>query len=154
MRALSLTQPYATLIAVGAKRIETRSWSTTYRGPIAIHASKGWPRWAKDACLEEPFRSVLERAGHIHVNGSKLTLEMEVGAIVAIARLYTVARTENIALDVTDPKQANERAFGDYTSGRFGWFLNGIRRVEPIPCKGALGLWTVPAEIAEQLEAR
>ena len=42
MKALTLTQPWATLIAVGAKRIETRSWGTSYRGRIAIHAAKGF----------------------------------------------------------------------------------------------------------------
>lgn len=40
MKALSLWQPWATLIANGAKQIETRSWSTSYRGPILIHAAK------------------------------------------------------------------------------------------------------------------
>lgn len=40
MKALSLTQPWASLVAVGAKRIETRSWRTSYRGPLAIHAAK------------------------------------------------------------------------------------------------------------------
>ena len=42
MRALSLWQPWASGIALGAKRIETRSWSTPYRVPIAIHAAKKW----------------------------------------------------------------------------------------------------------------
>lgn len=40
MKAISLWQPWATLIATGAKQIETRSWATSYRGPIAIHAAK------------------------------------------------------------------------------------------------------------------
>jgi hypothetical protein len=39
-RALSLWQPWASLVALGHKRIETRSWSTRYRGPLVIHASK------------------------------------------------------------------------------------------------------------------
>ena len=43
-------------------------------------------------------------------------------------------------------------AFGDYTPGRFGWFLNGIRRVEPIDCKGALGLWTLSPTLVRKLE--
>lgn len=42
MKALTLTQPYATLVAIGEKRLETRSWRTSYRGPLAIHAAKGW----------------------------------------------------------------------------------------------------------------
>lgn len=39
MKALTLHQPWASLIAIGVKSIETRSWSTKYRGPLAIHAS-------------------------------------------------------------------------------------------------------------------
>ncbi len=42
MKALTLTQPWAHLVAVGAKRVETRSWPTPYRGPLAIHAAQGW----------------------------------------------------------------------------------------------------------------
>lgn len=41
MRGLTLHQPWATLIARGAKHYETRSWSTRYRGPLAIHAGAG-----------------------------------------------------------------------------------------------------------------
>ncbi len=41
MRTLTLTQPWATLVALGAKTIETRSWQTSYRGPLAIHAGQG-----------------------------------------------------------------------------------------------------------------
>ena len=36
MKALSLYQPWATAIALGSKRIETRGWPTSYRGPLAI----------------------------------------------------------------------------------------------------------------------
>lgn len=43
MRALTLHQPWATLVAIGAKRVETRSWATTYRGPVAIHAGRHRP---------------------------------------------------------------------------------------------------------------
>lgn len=43
MKALTIRQPWASLIALGVKHIETRSWSTRYRGPLAIHAGKAWP---------------------------------------------------------------------------------------------------------------
>ena len=56
MKALSITQPWATLIAIGAKTIETRSWSTLYRGDLAIHAAKGFPRYARETLFEEAFR--------------------------------------------------------------------------------------------------
>lgn len=43
VRALTLWQPWASLVAVGAKTIETRGWSTDYRGPLLIHAAKRKP---------------------------------------------------------------------------------------------------------------
>ena len=42
MKSLSLWQPWASLVALGIKTIETRSWETRYRGEIAIHAAKQW----------------------------------------------------------------------------------------------------------------
>lgn len=43
MKALTIRQPWASLVALGVKTILTRSWSTRYRGPLAIHAGKAWP---------------------------------------------------------------------------------------------------------------
>ena len=62
MKALTVQQPWATLIAVGAKQIETRSWKTDYRGPLAIHASKNMPVKNRSLCgwMTEPFASSLE----------------------------------------------------------------------------------------------
>src|ERR1700694_3122793 len=40
MKALSLWQPWASLIAMGLKEFETRHWATSYRGPLVIHAAK------------------------------------------------------------------------------------------------------------------
>lgn len=45
MKALTLHQPWASLVAIGAKTIETRSWRTSYRGPLAMHAAKRSPTW-------------------------------------------------------------------------------------------------------------
>jgi hypothetical protein len=148
MRGLSLTQPWATLIAIGAKRIETRSWSTSYRGPIAIHASKSFPRDCRDMCALQPFLRALTRAG--------LSLpELPTGAIVAVARVVGCTLTERVVFDLSQPAQAAEREFGDYTRGRWAWFIQGVKPLaKPIPCKGALGLWTVPRAIVETLGGR
>jgi hypothetical protein len=43
MKALTLHQPWASAIAEGIKAVETRSWATSYRGPLAIHAGKRMP---------------------------------------------------------------------------------------------------------------
>lgn len=57
-RCISLWQPWATLIAIGEKKIETRSWNPYYRGWMAIHAAK--TKKALPKCQEEPFKSSLE----------------------------------------------------------------------------------------------
>ncbi|GIK37898.1 MAG: hypothetical protein BroJett011_17310 [Chloroflexota bacterium] len=70
MRCLTLTQSWAALVTLGAKQIETRSWSTRYRGPLAIHAGQGYGRWSRSyltgLCQSEPFRQVLDWAGYSH----------------------------------------------------------------------------------------
>src|SRR4051812_32107461 len=43
-RVLSLKQPWAWTVATGKKRVENRTWSTKYRGPIYIHASSKFAR--------------------------------------------------------------------------------------------------------------
>lgn len=161
MRGLTLWQPWATLVAEGAKVIETRSWSTSYRGFVAIHASKAYPHHCRELCLQEPFRSALKRAGLIqygawHPSNNQLPL----GAIVAVANLHKVGeilRRSDGAVMVRGqelPMKADEIAFGDFTPGRYGWVLANARPLkEPIPWKGALGLWKVPADLEARIWA-
>ena len=68
MKALTLTQPYATLVALGAKQIETRGRGFSHRGPLAIHAGLGPGYFGSEAalwdcCLSPPFAHVLREAG-------------------------------------------------------------------------------------------
>lgn len=141
MKALSLTQPWATLIALGAKRVETRSWSTAFRGTVAIHASKGFPKTDRERCQEPPFFTVL----HPHGYGSVLPLPT--GAVVAIARIIDVRPIDMglravVLANLNKAFGAYEIDFGDYATGRFAWFLDDIRPLPfPVPAKGALGLW-------------
>ena len=129
MKALSLTQPWATLVVTGAKQIETRSWSTRYRGSLYIHAAKGFPAHAKDFARE--------------VYGNPAVLPyLPLGAIVGRVYLLEVVHVEDLlALSIQEAK------YGDYSSGRFAWMFSNIEQFEPIPYKGALGLFevTLPA---------
>lgn len=131
MKALSLTQPWATLVALGEKRIETRSWPTKYRGPIAIHAAKGFPGWAKHQCFMPAFASVLIRHNLSPEN-------LPLGRILCVTSIEGCLKTE--ALFELSEKR---RAFGDYTSGRFAWILGCVVKVfeAGIYARGALGLW-------------
>ncbi len=124
MKALTLTQPWATLVATGMKRVETRSWRTGYRGPIAIHAAKGFPAAARRFAEGE---SALGR----------LPLRMALGAVVCIVRLVDCRPTEEV-FEIS----ALEQLYGDYTPGRWAWFLEELEAFEePIRVRGALGLW-------------
>lgn len=49
VRTLTMIDPWGTLVALGAKRIEIRSWSTPHHGPLAIHVAKTLPPAAKEA---------------------------------------------------------------------------------------------------------
>lgn len=149
MKAITLTQPWATLVAIGAKRIETRSWQTAYRGPLAIHAAKGLgsvggKRGLDDLCTSDPFFGVLIDAGH------RAGKPLPLGAIVATCELIGCVPTEYVKqvkiIRLTGYDDwlwtENEKAFGDYAPGRYAWLLANIQALpEPIPAKGALSLW-------------
>ena len=147
MKALSLIQPWATLVAIGVKRVETRTWATPYRGPLAIHASK----WRDvdghavradvveylELSLEEPFATALTRAGIERIG------DLPSGAVVATARLVEVSSTyEALRLDRVD---AYEREFGNYRPGRYAWFFADVPPLaHPLPYRGQPGLWDLP----------
>ena len=142
MKVLTLTQPWATLVAIGAKTMETRSWETMYRGPLLIHAAKGYPRDAKD------FASA---SGVVAVTGMK-PLEYPTGAILAQCNLVACIRTtEEFERSLArDSKQ--EWMFGNFEPGRFAWKLQNIRKLaHPIPAKGALGLWNWAVDLGSFL---
>ena len=144
MKAVSLTQPWATLVATGAKKLETRSWRTYHQGPLLIHAASRFPNAARALCYTEPFAETLQRAGYHEA------FELPIGAIVGIVTLNGCISTGEALVGI-DPA---EHAFGDYGTGRFAWQLTqAAQLVQPIPFKGALGLWTVPDEIAESLQS-
>src|SRR5690348_441422 len=99
MKAITLTQPWATLVAVGEKRIETRSWSTSYRGLLAIHAAKGWPLVAAALCADEPFRTALVPAADfdrfVTVGREGVSApDLPCGAVVATCWLIDCVRIE------------------------------------------------------------
>jgi activating signal cointegrator 1 len=145
MKALTLTQPWATLVAIGAKKIETRSWNTNYRGPLAIHAAKGFPNEAKAMCLAAYFTIALDAVGM----GNHRNLPL--GAVIATCNLAHVMKVKNITASSETSflwhehwwdLDQKERAFGDYSVGRYMWLLDNIAMFpKPIPAKGALGLW-------------
>jgi len=131
MKTLSLLQPWASLVVMGVKKIETRSWKTDYRGPLLIHASLG----KKGSLLsaEAPFKKFI-----------KAFKSLPFGSVIGVVLLEDVVPVEHLLL--SDHELASltmeEKAFGDYSKGRYAWLLTDPKIFDhPIPVKGTLGLW-------------
>lgn len=119
MKALTICQPYAHLVAAGEKVVENRTWPTSHRGEVAIHAglSTAW----------------LDPADRRHYPG------MVFGAVVAWARLVYCRRVD----DLIEPWASN----GEHVNGPWCWCLTDVRRLrEPVYCRGAQGLWVLKPE--------
>ena len=175
MKGFSVMQPWAGLLARGEKRIETRSWCTGWRGLVAIHASKRFPRRLREMCdyggvfyqdLAPYFARDLYHVetGEPFGRGVPATISdlLPLGAIVAVGYLAEIITTERALAACPVPVigarlSEKELRMGDYGPGRFAWvFREMVRLPEPIPCRGALGLWHLGKEleawVREQIE--
>lgn len=136
MKAITLTQPWASLIALGEKQVETRSWACYYTGPIAIHAAKTYrKREFADMCHREPFYSSLRVPNGR--DGKYCWPEEVIGHVIAIGHVYACIRTEIARLNLTE----KEKAFGNYADGRWAIYFEKVRRIVPVKATGALMLW-------------
>lgn len=144
MRVLSLHQPWATLMAEGVKTIETRSWTTKYRGSVAIQATKV-DHGAGSAIMQNPVvQGALIERGYLvrHASGTVFYVRdkpIPLGAIIAVANLVDVRLmgTMDILRDV-DPVQ---EALGHWAPGRYAWFFEDVIPLRsPVPYRGSRGL--------------
>jgi activating signal cointegrator 1 len=133
VKALSILQPLASLIAIRTNRYERRSWPTSYRGAIAIHASKRLGPHEREFCQHPLVAPAYRRAGLIDP-----ARQLPRGDIVATARLVAGHRTESIRDRLTE----EERTLGFYDNGRFAWDLGDVVPItQPVPAAGMLGVW-------------
>ena len=164
MKALTLTQPWATLAAIGAKRFETRSWRTGYCGTLLIHAAKNFPKECRKlAYHEEPFRTALGSAARIPTQRWGMVEEnLPCGKIIAVTSLrYCTAADNALCSGRIHGVSASEHeeAFGAFSPGRYAFALGAVYELDrPVECRGALGLWTPPpsvvAAVKEQIADR
>lgn len=121
MKALTVCQPNAELIARGLKPIENRTWPTAYRGELAIHAGKS-REWMDEGDLEA-------------------YPGMAFGAVVAIVRLVDCRRVEDLPVNLRHHEHAN---------GPWCFVLERVRRIEPVPYRGAQGFWDWPVSLSPE----
>lgn len=147
MMGLTLLEPWASLMAAGLKRIETRSWCTDYRGELVIQASA-----SKKSCRHSyDVEKLFKEAGMPWPDDWPVSPEgYPRGRILGVCRLIDCVEMD---ADIINRVPQRERAFGVWAPGRFAWIAPSFRRVEPIPWKGSLGLWKVPPELEARLAA-
>ena len=136
MKAISLLQPWAALVVMGGKKIETRNWATKHRGTILIHASHG--KAGSIFASEPPFKKYIP-------DFKKLPF----GAIIGEATITDVIRIEDIEMpdEIINRLTMEEKAFGDYSYGRYAWMLeDAVEFTVAIPAKGTLSVWEYPDE--------
>ena len=149
-RALTIHQPFASLIASGEKWIENRSQKTHIRGDFGVHAGKS-TKWGSPSELKD----------------------LPVGAIVAVARLSGCisaamlrsaknaieSRDENAYEDLKSligddvgPYTLRDLAMHKHMEGPWCWVVSDVRAIDPIPATGKQGWWRLGDDLAGRLE--
>jgi hypothetical protein len=154
MKAITLYHPWAMLVEIGWKEVETRDWYTGYRGPLAIHAGRHFT-------AQEGFdyARICEHAHGLLDDPAwqNRALKDSFGCIVAIGELVACLPTAFAAESAAKLKPPfvpargwdTERIMGNYAPGRWAWILRDVRPVVPyIPARGHQKLWnwTPPGE--------
>lgn len=153
--AITLHQPWASLIALGFKTVETRSWPAPARlvgRRTAIHAGKRLVRRPGDA-IERELRARW---------GEDWRVIIPTGAVVATAVLSGMAQVAHIdpltGQAVHDPDtevgcvvgmgRSSIDPWGDFSPGRWLWFLDDVGALpDPVPAVGHQGFWHWDAEV-------
>lgn len=135
MKIISIRQPWAALIITGGtdvetgaielKDIENRTWATTYRGPVLIHASQR-PDNITPAEIEKRF-------------GVRLMSDQKLGGVVGVVDLVDCVRPH---------------ASRWYASGHFAFVLANARPLPFVRWKGALSLRVAPADLLALIEVQ
>lgn len=136
IKALTIQEPFGSLIVDRHKEHETRSWTTKYRGLMVIHVGKTLAiNWQ-----DKVFLSLLADCG-IREPG-----KLPLGCAIGIAELTAIYHTEDVMPCISD----RELAFGDWSPGRAAWKLENVQRFpKPIPCRGQQYLWDWTEKLPE-----
>lgn len=136
MPAITLHQPWASLVEAGSKPYETRHWRASPRfvgQRIAIHAAS---RPIITKLQDDVLDAITEALG-----GPSWHHALPRGAVLCTAILASVHSTDDVEAD----------PFGNYAPGRWAWRLTDIRPVTPhAPARGGQGWWRwqAPAGLA------
>ena len=153
MKAITIKQPWASLIVEGIKDVENRTWATKFRGRVLIHASQAWGKQNAEICISnEHVKQALENLGMIHnYNVGETGYKgysfsgLQHGAIIGSVEIVDcVINHPSVWAEMTTENRKTESDPEDYEFKTiYNWVLaNPIKFDEPIhSVKGKLSFW-------------
>lgn len=151
MKVLTLWEPWATLVALGVKQYETRSWLTNYRGQLLIHAAKRPVRineLRKIGLIGESYwassesQKTVRNALYPFLWGKE---NFHYGHAICIVEVTDCIKMTDEVIKSASELDINT---GIWTPDRYAWKLENPTPIKPIPCQGKQGLWNLDLEIA------
>lgn len=131
MKAISLWQPWASLMAMGLKKVETRHWPTRYRGPLLIHAAKKFV---------PPDSGLIQDLVKIPLG------DLPRGCLLCKVELIGCHQ-----VNADNRPWEPECSFGNYEIGRYMWITDNLETFDPIPFRGSQGIFEVPDDLLKPL---
>ena len=146
MRGLTVRPPWSHLIARCGKSIENRSWPTRYRGLVAVHAGTRWDAAAeRDPVALKAWLDWSVTLPRPNITGPlrRSAIDVDLGAVVAVAELAGCHYPAGfLCCEWARPDS-------------WHWQLTGVRPLrDPVPCRGALGLWRLPEDVEAAVRAQ
>ncbi len=132
MRVLTIREPWASLIGLGIKKTETRSWSTSYRGTLYIHAGKSII----------PKNDERRNKGREFLKGNPL----HYGEIFIKCQLVDCVYIDEEFASKLQSSDPYDYFCGNYKAGRYAWILKNVSYITPIPAIGHLSIWNYNEE--------
>ena len=124
--AISIRQPWASLIVLAGKDIENRTWATNVRGPVLIHAAKNMTKWEYLDAMDFADATGICKIGHLF--DSFLPNNLPRGGIIGSVNLVNCV----------------QRSDSPWFQGPFGFVLRDPKPLPFAPFKGRLGFFDVP----------
>ena len=131
MKAITIKQPFASLIIEGYKEYEFRTWKTKFRGDILIHAGKGVDKKA------------MEKYKH-------LVSDFPSGCMLGIVSITDCIKIDDEAREMLKDNIVYDNVVNNKDWEGFGFKIENIRKVENTPANGKLSLWDFEGEIIER----
>lgn len=124
MKAITIKEPWATLIANGYKEYEFRVWKTNYRGEILIHAGKNYD--------EENIKKFTDR--NLTYSPGKIIAKATITDCILVDDKFTKKMLKKDSIVYNNLKKKRNKKL-------YGFKLENIEKIEPIEAKGKLSLW-------------